>query len=126
MVEQVKVFSKRGDGRKVLTARGKQTRVMTAPKIGYVDPQIMAVDRIVADLPGQLKKLVYRRYVFQQPDRIAAIQLRIPKDTYTERANAAIQYVGERLELSTRYGSLTLAPALPGDFAYATRRKRAP
>jgi hypothetical protein len=97
MVEQVKVFSKKADTEKTLTARGKQTKSMNAPKIGYVDPQIMAIDRIVADLSGRHKKAIYRRYLWLQPDRIAALQLRMDRHEYTALANDAVKYIGDRL-----------------------------
>lgn len=83
-----------------LTARGKQSRVMTAPKIGYVDPQIMAVDRIVAHISGAHQKAIYRRYVFRQPDRIAAMDSGMSRDEYTTLANEAVEYVAEKWYLT--------------------------
>ena len=80
-----------------LTANGKQTRVVTAITIGHVDPGIMRIDRIVADLPGTYYIAIHRRYRWLQPDRIAASQLKMDRDEYTSRANAALEYITERL-----------------------------
>ena len=80
-----------------LTASGKQTRVVTAITIGHVDPDIMRIDRIVADLPGTYYIAIHRRYRWLQPDRIAASQLHMDRDDYTNKANSALEYITERL-----------------------------
>ena len=80
-----------------LTANGKQTRVITAMIIGYVDPDIMRIDRIVADLSGTYFVAIHRRYRWLQPDRIAASQLHMDRDDYTNKANSALEYITERL-----------------------------
>lgn len=126
MVEQAQVFERKqrqpkralakarksGDARLIaealgnaehqLTARGNQTKVVTALKIGYVEPSIMAIDRIVGNLPGKYKKAIYRRYVYLQPDRIAARQLRVPREEYTGWVDAAVDFIAEKLEFDSR------------------------
>ncbi len=107
MIEQSMVFDrkrKKHNPEKQLTAWGRQTRVVTALKIGYVEPDIMAVDRIVSRLPNRYKKAIYRRYMYLQPDRIAAKQLRIERETYTGMVEAAVEYIAEKLELSEAIG----------------------
>jgi DNA-directed RNA polymerase specialized sigma24 family protein len=85
-----------------LTARGKQTRVARKPT-PIVNSAVLEVDAVVAKLPGWMQATVIRRYLYGQPDRLACRDLKLPKEVYRMRCNAAIECVSVRL----RNGKIT-------------------
>lgn len=82
----------------LLTADGKETRTSGRPEL-QLGGGIARVDKIVGGLPGWMKSVIHRSYLWQQPDRIAARELKMPRAEYTRRREAAVEYVAERLAL---------------------------
>lgn len=96
MIEQTKVFAQpRGNLRK--TAVCSQTRVMIAPQVQEVPDEVAVVDRLVARADKMYQKCLKRRYIFNQPDRFAARDLRMDREVYTAYAQAAEKYIADRI-----------------------------
>ena len=81
---------------KGLTANGKG-------KGGYrelsmqVSSSDLQVDFVISKLPEWERQAVFRSYMYHQPDRNAAQDLRIPKATYRLRRIAAVEHVSRLL-----------------------------
>lgn len=97
MIERTKVFAQPGRNSR-MTAICRQTRVMTAPRTKDLPDEVFAVDRIVAQAPAMYQKPLKRRYIFRQPDRFAARELRMERAVYTQIAEDAVRYVENKLE----------------------------
>lgn len=70
---------------------------MTAPRTSDLPDDVFAVDRIVATAPAMYQKPLKRRYIWRQPDRFAARELRMERSVYTQIAEDAVRYVSARL-----------------------------
>ena len=79
-----------------MTAKGKQKKTFREINI-QLNSDVAQIDSVVSKLPGWMKQTVFRSYMYRQPDRRAAQDLRLPKDTYRLRRIAALEYVGDRL-----------------------------
>ena len=81
---------------KGLTANGKEKRAHQ--DIGMrISSNDLQVDHVVSQLPKWAKKCVFLSYMYGQPDRIAAADLRMPVGEYSQRRRAAVERVAERL-----------------------------
>ena len=80
-----------------LTASGKQTRSGEKKIALALDSKTMEVDRIVTGLPKWAQKCIRRRYLFGQPDRIAADEMKMRVEEYAGRRRCAVEKVAERL-----------------------------
>lgn len=91
------------EGRKKLavTAAGKPTRSVR-PLDPYTPREFSEVDAAVSRAPKWAQKVIYRAYVYGQPDRIAAKELRVERETYTTCRLEAVRLVGEMLALHQR------------------------
>lgn len=97
MIQQQRVFKdQKGDG--PVTARGKQPRVFRPAEVDEPPQEIVEIDRLVAKLSGVSQSTVYRAYLYRQPDRIMARELRIPRYAVTARREAAVRYVLDQLK----------------------------
>ncbi|HEX7075763.1 MAG TPA: hypothetical protein VF226_17130 [Hyphomicrobiaceae bacterium] len=99
MIEMVKVFKPAEHSGRELTAKGKETRSMRPLTVEDAPAEVMEIDRLVANLPGWMHAAVSRSYRFRQPDRIAARELRMSREQYTLRREAAVSYLAEKLAL---------------------------
>jgi hypothetical protein len=88
-----------------LTARGKSTEASILPPL-QLDSISARIDVVVSSLAGWAKKCIFRSYLYNQPDRFAARELRMSTGEYTQRREAAVQIVAERL--LQRYSATTL------------------
>ena len=79
-----------------LTAKGKQKNSFKPVNL-ELSSIVAKVDHIVSTLPGWMRTTIQRSYLYRQPDRKAAQDLRIPKDTYRLRRISAVEYIAERL-----------------------------
>lgn len=82
-----------------LTAQGKQTKVARKPT-PVINSAVLEVDAIVARMPGWMQATIMRSYLYGQPDKTACQDLRIRKELYRRRREAAVEYVAERLQTS--------------------------
>lgn len=82
-----------------LTAEGKASRNTGRPEI-QLSGGIARVDKVVGQLPGWMKSAIHRSYLWQQPDRIAARELKMSRAEFTRRREAAVEYVAERLAMA--------------------------
>lgn len=88
-----------GFAEECLTAEGKASRSTGRPEL-QLSGSIARVDQVVGALPGWMKSAIHRSYLWQQPDRIAARELKMPRAEFTRRREAAVEYVAERLALA--------------------------
>ena len=84
---------------KGLTAKGKEKGVYHELNL-RISSTDLQVDFAVAKLPGWAKKCIFRSYMYGQPDRNAAQDLRMPKDTYRLRRIAAVEQVADLLSVA--------------------------
>lgn len=98
MIEHVRREDRlrRGVRKKAVTAHGSQTKSFR-PSSVVMNSKVLEVDGIVAKLPGWMQATIKRRYLFGQPDRLACRELRVPRDVYRLRVQAAIEWVADRL-----------------------------
>jgi hypothetical protein len=82
-----------------LTAEGKETRGNGRPEL-QLSGGIARVDKVVGGLPGWMKAAIHRSYLWQQPDRIAARELKMSRAEFTRRREASVEYVADRLALA--------------------------
>ncbi len=80
----------------VMTARGTETRSFKREAIA-LSSVVAIVDKLVAELPNGQKQAVTRAYLYGQPDRIAARELRIPRYEFTYRREMALERIAARL-----------------------------
>jgi hypothetical protein len=78
------------------SANGRESKTARKP-MPVIGSSILEVDRIVASLPQWMRETLVRRYLWNQPDRIAANCLRLAKSTYRQWAEAAEEAVADRL-----------------------------
>ena len=81
---------------KELTARGTQKKSSIGVVSG-LDSRTLKVDATISRLPKWMQATIKRSYQFNQPDRRAAQDLRIPKSVYRLRRIAAVQLLAELL-----------------------------
>jgi len=55
------------------------------------------IDEIVVAAPWREQRCLMRRYLYRQPDRAAAQDMRISKTRYRQECERALEYVSERL-----------------------------
>ena len=99
MMDHVKVWTKQRKPRwGFVTAQGKQKRVFKPQDIDVQTADwFMDIDRQVATLPNWMAKPIKRAYLWGQPDRIAARELRISREEFTSAREKAVMYIAERL-----------------------------
>lgn len=79
-----------------LTAKGRQ-KISRKPLDQQILPDdYMAIDAIVAKSPNHMQKVLMRAYLWGQPDRIAAREMRIDRERFTERREAAVKWVATK------------------------------
>lgn len=84
---------------KDLTAKGKEKSVYHALSLRICSND-MQVDFTIKKLPKWAQNTIIRSYMYGQPDRIEAQNMRIPKDTYRLRRIAAVEYLAELLSIA--------------------------
>jgi len=77
---------------KDMTANGKEKHIYRELNL-RVSSNDLQVDFVISKLPKWEKECVFRSYMYHQPDRNAAQDLRIPKATYRLRRIAAVEHV---------------------------------
>lgn len=87
-------------GKDLVTADGKESRRVAAPAV-MLPSRVADVDHVVSTLPGWMQKALRRAYLFGQPDRVAAFELKMSIGGYVERRRAAVERVADLL--SQRY-----------------------
>lgn len=97
MIDYARAFPNRQQGNGRYTARGTQKRVMRPKEVDTPPAQVMEIDRQIASLPASLQAPLWRHYVYRQPDRIAARELKESRASYTARRERAEQTVVERV-----------------------------
>lgn len=83
-----------GFSEKDLTAQGKEKHIRRETSVQF-NSNVIRMDYLVARLPGWMNQSIMRSYLYQQPDRRAAQDLRMPKDAYRARRIASVEYLGE-------------------------------
>ena len=78
------------------TALGKQSQSFRTAKL-HINSEVLEVDALVSKLPGWMQKTIIRSYLYGQPDRRAAQDLRMPKSVYKSHRIAAIEEISRRL-----------------------------
>lgn len=98
MSEALKVFDgvAKDTGREP-TATGKQKKSRKSVDMQVLPENFMKIDKLVAQSPNQMQKVLKRAYLWGQPDRIAARELRIERKLFTEQREAAVTWVMRRL-----------------------------
>jgi len=80
-----------------LTARGTaSTSAVDEPPLGF-SQTVAQIDGIVEKLPGRYKTAIFRYYMYRQPDRIAARELDMPREKFTDMRERAVILVAEKL-----------------------------
>lgn len=96
MIDSIKVADRKARKQKAedeLTAKGKQKK-SRKPIDGHILPDdFMKIDRIVSESPNHMQKVLRRAYLWGQPDRIAARELRIDRELFTEQREMAVLWV---------------------------------
>jgi DNA-directed RNA polymerase specialized sigma24 family protein len=80
------------------TASGKETRAMRTPRVVF-SSEASTVEQAVRALPKWMQTPIFRTYLYGQPHRIAAGELRMPVDTYRKRWEAAVIEAGRILAM---------------------------
>lgn len=94
MIESIKVADKRDRKRyRPETAKGRQTRSRKPINSQILPNDYMLIDKIVSQSPNYMKKTLHRAYLWGQPDRIAARELRIDRELFTSQREAAVEWV---------------------------------
>ena len=75
-----------------LTAKGKESQSFIRPKLELVGDNFI-VDKAISRLPKWAKKCIFRSYMYGQPDRNAAEELRMRIGEYAQRRRAAVEQV---------------------------------
>jgi hypothetical protein len=83
------------------TAKGKSTRLGAIPT-QVLESRILQMDRIVASAEKWMQAALKRSYMFHQPDKNAAQDLRLPKREYSLRRMASVDFVAVRLDIERR------------------------
>ena len=85
-----------GYAERPLTADGKQTvsNIIPELELGGLEARI---DSIVRGLANWMRAAIFRSYLYGQPDRIAARELKITRAEFTSRRRAAVAVVAEKL-----------------------------
>ena len=96
IIAHIKAETRKRRGVRRLTAKGKEKKSFIRPEL-ELSGDIMTVDMVVSKLPKWAKKCVFRSYLYSQPDRKAAEQLRMPIGEYAQRRRAAVEQVAIRL-----------------------------
>lgn len=80
-----------------LTARGTATiAALDEQPVGF-SHTVAQIDGIIDKLRGDQKAAIYRGYMYRQPDRIAARELKMPRERFTWLREAAVIAVAEKL-----------------------------
>jgi hypothetical protein len=82
-----------------VTARGTETRSLKPLQMVELSGSVAAIDAVVAALPGWMQKIIMRSYLWGQPDRLAAQEMRMPRMLYRTQREAALEFVAERIAL---------------------------
>ena len=89
-----------------LSVMGKTTRSSRAPITGF-SATCAQVQAAIDTLPGWMAKTIYRAYQHRQPDRIAARELRMPREQFTAQKRSAVAAVAmvlaQRREVAARF-----------------------
>lgn len=80
-----------------LTARGTATRAATDDRRFGFTSAIAQIDGIIEKLPGRYRAALYRGYAYEQPDRVAARELNMARESFTWLREAGVILVAERL-----------------------------
>lgn len=80
-----------------LTARGTATRSSTDDRPVGFSSSGAQVDAVIDKLPGNQKAAIFRGYMYRQPDRIAARELKMPREAFTWLRQRAVIAVAEKL-----------------------------
>lgn len=97
---------RKGVRRRSLTAVGKQPKTFKLPTVA-LEADVLTTDTAVARLPGWAKKVIMRTFLYGQPNRVAADQMRMREGEYSQRRRAAVEKVA--MYLSERYISRNAA-----------------
>lgn len=91
MIEMTKVFDsqRKSTGN---TANGSQKRSVRPPET-YVPARYMKIDGIVAKAPNKYQQVIRRAYLYGQPDRIAARELKMAREDFTGLRESALEFV---------------------------------
>ena len=80
-----------------LTARGTATiSALDSRPVGF-SQTVAQIDGIIEKLRGDQKAAIFRGYMYRQPDRIAARELKMPRERFTWLRESAVIAVAERL-----------------------------
>lgn len=80
-----------------LTARGTATRSATEDRPVGFSQSVAQLDGVIDKLPGDQKKAIFRAYMYRQPDRIAARELKMPREAFTWLRERAVITIAEKL-----------------------------
>ena len=112
----------RGVKRKRLrqTQAVRESKPAQRNKVPMMSSQVLEVDHIVANLPTWMRTVLIRSYLYGQPDKTAAQDLRMPKWMYRNARLAAEEEVGLRLAKPIARATIP-ADAVPGNVERADR-----
>jgi hypothetical protein len=79
-----------------VTALGKHSRTMHETRVTF-SASAAKVEQVIRSLAGWMQIPIYRTYVYEQPHRIAARELRMDESTYRDRWRAAVKEVARQL-----------------------------
>jgi DNA-directed RNA polymerase specialized sigma24 family protein len=80
------------------TARGKESRSMKTASI-EIPSEVAKVEQAVRALPNWLQAPLFRTYLYGQPHRVAARELRMYEPDYRSRWRQAVVEVGKTLAM---------------------------
>lgn len=80
------------------TARGSETRSMHAARVVF-SAAASRVEAVINALPKWQRTPIYRTYLYGQPHRIAARELRMDESDYQSRWRSAVKEVGRLLAM---------------------------
>lgn len=87
-------------GRDALTADGKPSMTMKLPSF-RLPASVVEVEAIISALPKWMRTVLRHTYLFGEPDRFAADDLKIRPQEYAARRRAAVQRVADLLRHRT-------------------------
>lgn len=95
---KIKEKGAHGEPRYQKTAEGEQSPTRGGAPELQLSGEDMTIDKIVSRLPNWAKKCLYRSYMYNQPDRKAAEEMRMRVGEYSQRRRAAVEQVAIRLK----------------------------
>ena len=79
------------------TAKGKTSRGGNIPT-EILESRLLEIDSIISRLPRWARKCVFRSYMYGQPDRVAAFDMKMHPGDYCQRRKASVHMVATRLD----------------------------